>query len=110
MGAAAGTALVLGMDEPGTLAPLKNMAGNMTGEICDGAKLGCAVKLCTAAGAAIQSALLARQSVSIPASNGILALTAREIFENVGQLARAMKELDRNIVELMERKQTRGVA
>lgn len=109
MGAASGIALVLEMDTTGVFGSLLNMAGNMTGEICDGAKVGCAVKLCTAAAAAVQSALLARKKVVIPATNGILAPSSHELFSNIGKLARAMKEMDRNIVAMMEQKQARGI-
>ncbi len=105
LGATAASAYLLGLDEEGIFAALRNMAGNMTGEICDGAKVGCAVKLGTAARAAVLSALHARDGVAIPPSNGILADTSAALFQNIGQLARAMGDLDRTIVGIMERKQ-----
>ncbi len=105
MGAAAGIAVVLGLDDIGVLASLQNMAGNMTGEICDGAKVGCAVKLGAAARAAVLSALLASKGVSIPADNGILASTGKDLFRNIGDLARSMENVDRTIVGIMERKE-----
>jgi L-cysteine desulfidase len=104
MGSAAAVALLLGLPEAGILATLKNMAGNMTGEICDGAKVGCAVKLCTAARAAVLSALLARSGTSIPVNNGILASRAPELFAHIGELAQSMREVDLTIVRIMERK------
>lgn len=105
LGATASCAFLLGLDEDGIFAALRNMAGNMTGEICDGAKVGCAVKLATAARAAVLSAFHARDGVSVPPNNGILAATASSLFENIGDLARAMSEVDRTIVRIMERKQ-----
>jgi L-cysteine desulfidase len=108
LGAAAGSAYVLGLDEQGILAALKNMAGNMTGEICDGAKVGCAVKLCGAARGAVLSALFAQRGVTIPANNGILASSAPELFRNIGEVAQSMHSVDQTIVEVMERKQARG--
>jgi L-cysteine desulfidase len=102
MGAAAGLAYLVGAPVD---AAVTNMAGNITGEICDGAKVGCAVKICTATGAAVESALLAGSGVRIPASNGILADAPRRIFENIGELARAMQSADRTIVQIMERKE-----
>jgi L-cysteine desulfidase len=102
LGASAGLAYLLGA--PVDFA-VTNMAGNITGEICDGAKVGCAVKICTAAGAAVESALLAREGVRIPASNGILADAPRRVFENIGEIARSMHAVDRTIVQIMERKE-----
>ena len=108
MGAAAGIAVALGLDADGVLSSLKNMAGNMTGEICDGAKVGCAIKLCAAARAAVLSALFASRGISIPPNNGILASSGRDLFRNIGDLARSMDEVDETIVDIMERKQVRG--
>ncbi len=107
LGAAAGCAHVLGLDADGVFAALRNMAGNQTGEICDGAKVGCAVKLSTAARAAVISAYQARDGVAIPPSNGILAATAGELFANIGEVARSMGAVDHAIVALMEKKQLR---
>jgi L-cysteine desulfidase len=104
IGAAAGAAFLL--DPSGELVPLaiRNMAGNITGEICDGAKVGCAVKIATAAGAALESALLAREGVAIPTSNGILGATADDTLANVGEIAHSMREVDRATVRILERK------
>jgi len=107
IGAAAGLAYLL--DAP-LEAAIRNMAGNITGEICDGAKVGCAVKICTAAGAAVESALLAGRGVEIPPSNGILAQVPRRVFENIGEVARSMRAVDRTIVQIMERKEGTGCA
>jgi L-cysteine desulfidase len=104
IGAAAGAALLL--DVTGAAVPLaiQNMAGNITGEICDGAKVGCAVKIATAAGAALESALLAREGVAIPSGNGILGATADDTLANVGEIAHSMREVDRATVRILERK------
>jgi L-cysteine desulfidase len=107
LGAAAGCAYMLGLDPDGVFAALRNMAGNQTGEVCDGAKVGCAVKLSTAARAAVISAYQARDGVAIPPSNGILAATAGGLFSNIGEVARSMGAVDRTMVALMEKKQLR---
>jgi L-cysteine desulfidase len=102
LGASAGLAYLLGAPID---AAITNMAGNITGEICDGAKVGCAVKICTAAGAAVESALLALHGVRIPASNGILAEHPHEVFQNIGAVAQSMRAVDRTIVHIMEGKE-----
>lgn len=102
LGAAAGLAYLI---EAPVDAAITNMAGNITGEICDGAKVGCAVKICTAAGAAMESALMAKEGIRIPPSNGILAEPPRRVFENIGEIARSMQAVDRTIVQIMERKE-----
>ena len=104
IGAAAGAAWLL--DPSGRAVPpaIQNMAGNITGEICDGAKVGCAFKIATAAGAALESALLAREGVSIPPSNGILGATADATLANIGEIARSMRDVDCATVRILERK------
>ena len=96
-GAAAGAAWLL--DPSGRAVPLaiQNMAGNITGEICDGAKVGCAFKIATATGAALESALLACEGVSIPPSNGILGATADATLANIGEIARSMRDVEASV-------------
>jgi L-cysteine desulfidase len=108
IGAAAGIALLLDGPEDRVGMAIQNMAGNITGEICDGAKVGCAVKIATAAGAAVESALLACRGVVIPASNGILGRTADRTLGHVGRIARSMRDVDRAIVEILAAKSDAG--
>lgn len=104
VGAAAASAMVLSDDPEAIEGAINNMAGNIVGEICDGAKVGCAMKLGTAAGAAVESALLACHGVSIPATNGIVGRRAFETLGFIGSLARGMQEVDRRIVDIMRSK------
>lgn len=104
VGSAAACAHLLSDDRAVIEGAINNMAGNMVGEICDGAKVGCALKLATAAGAAVEAALLASVGVSVPSSNGIIGKRAFETLDNIGALSVAMRGVDRRIVEIMRAK------
>ncbi|MFZ5967936.1 MAG: serine dehydratase subunit alpha family protein [Bacillota bacterium] len=81
---------------------IKNMVANISGMICDGAKVGCALKLATAASTAVQSALLAVDDKIVPAKNGIVAETAEETIKNLGKLGmQGMESADRVILDIM---------
>ena len=53
-------------------AAIKNMAGNITGMVCDGAKVGCAMKVASGVSCAVQSAVLALRGTCIPSTDGII--------------------------------------
>ncbi|WZL74461.1 L-serine ammonia-lyase, iron-sulfur-dependent, subunit alpha [Clostridiaceae bacterium 35-E11] len=81
---------------------IKNMAANISGMICDGAKVGCALKLSTAASTAVQSALLAINNKIVPSKNGIVAETAEETIKNLGTLSvEGMAITDHVILQVM---------
>jgi len=104
VGSAAACAYLLSDDPVVIEASVNNMAGNIVGEICDGAKVGCAMKLATAAGVAVEAALLASKGVSVPPSNGIIGRRAFETLHNIGALSQSMRGVDRRIVEVMRAK------
>lgn len=107
-GAAAGMAMLLGGDQAVIESAVINMLGDITGEICDGAKEGCALKLATASAAALQAALLARFGVRIPGSNGIVGRDAGETICNVGRISNpGMIDTDRVILEVMKEKRAK---
>ena len=106
-GATAGAAYLLGGGPEQMAAAMKNLIEDLAGVICDGAKLGCALKLGTAAGTAVQAALLAMQGVSAGPDDGIVAATPEQTTRNLGVLStQGMVETDRTILRLLLEKRT----
>ena len=83
---------------------IKNILGDISGMICDGAKVGCALKLSTSASVAVQGALLAMDNQIIPAGNGIVAETVEETIKNLHVLStEGMKTADGAILSVMRK-------
>lgn len=84
---------------------VSNMVGNVTGMICDGAKIGCALKTMTAVDAAFRAAALALDGIGIPASDGIVGSDGAMSLANMGRIAqRGMSATDREILAIMQEK------
>lgn len=102
-GSAAGVAWLMNLDYKQIEGAILNMIGNLSGMICDGAKAGCAYKLASAAGAAIQSALFVKYGSVIPSLNGIVGTTVEESIRNLGIVSdKGMTITDKVIVEVMD--------
>lgn len=106
-GAACGVCYLLGGTKENVKNAIKNMIGNLTGMVCDGAKLGCALKVASGTSAAIQSAILALDGVCVPGSNGIIEDDVENTIRNLGIIAnKAMNNADRVILDIMLAKKT----
>lgn len=101
-GASAAIAWLLGGDINIIEAAMKNVIANLTGMICDGGKVGCALKLSTAAATAVESSLLAQRQIIVPSTNGIIASTVEETVRNLGKISNpGMVLTDKIILEVM---------
>jgi len=82
-----------------------NMVGNVAGMICDGAKIGCAMKAMTGVDAAFRSATLALADFGIPATDGIVGADGDRSLANLGRLARrGMTGVDAEVLDIMQAK------
>ncbi|MBK8793817.1 MAG: serine dehydratase subunit alpha family protein [Holophaga sp.] len=84
---------------------VSNMVGNVAGMICDGAKIGCAMKTMTGVDAAFRSANLALAGIGIPATDGIVGENGESSLANLGRLAQhGMAGVDAEILRIMQSK------
>ncbi|MCP3900743.1 MAG: serine dehydratase subunit alpha family protein [Desulfobacteraceae bacterium] len=101
-GATVGVTYLLGGDITHISGSVKNLTEDLAGVICDGAKAGCALKLVTAAGAAVQAALFSLQGVVVEATDGIISDSPEQTMQNIGILStKGMIETDRTILKIM---------
>ena len=99
---ACGIALLLGGGLRDMERTVRNMVGNVSGMICDGAKSSCALKVATAVSAGIQAVLLALNGTVVPGNEGIVDDDIEACIANLGRLgSTGMKEADKVILDIM---------
>ncbi|MES9995875.1 L-serine ammonia-lyase, iron-sulfur-dependent, subunit alpha [Desulfovibrio aminophilus] len=85
---------------------IRNMVGTLAGMICDGAKTGCAMKVASAVGAAVRSAMLAMDGICATCRQGIVEDDIELCLANLARLGSdGMVETDRVILDIMVSKQ-----
>jgi len=105
-GATAGVTYLMGGSKQHIAGAIKNLTEDLAGVICDGAKGGCALKLATAAGTAVQAALFSLQGVNVSFTDGIIGRSSEDTMKNIGTLTtQGMIETDRTILNIMLEKQ-----
>ncbi len=105
-GATAGITYLVGGSVDHMAGAIKNIMEDLAGVICDGAKAGCALKLNTAAGAAVQAALFSLQGVNVKDTDGIIGISPEQTVKNLGILSNdGMMETDKTILKIMRQKE-----
>lgn len=81
---------------------IKNMIGNITGMVCDGAKESCALKVASGVSSAVQSALLAMNDICVASHDGIIDSSIEKTIENLGTIgSEGMQSADKMILDIM---------
>ncbi|MGP1392507.1 MAG: L-cysteine desulfidase family protein [Candidatus Cryptobacteroides sp.] len=81
---------------------IKNMIGNITGMVCDGAKVGCAMKVASGVSSSIQSAVLALNNTCIHETDGIIEKDIEKTIKNLGEIgSTGMQTTDKMILNIM---------
>lgn len=102
-GATAGIAWLMNGEIRQIEGAIENMIANLSGMICDGAKAGCALKLASAASAAVQSAIIANNECYVPPMNGIVGAKVEESIQNLGKVSdKGMYVTDEVIINVMD--------
>ena len=102
VGAAAGLTYMQGGNVEQIKAAINNMSAGITGMLCDGAKMGCSIKVSCAASAAIDASNLALSHVEIPSDNGILSSKPELTMQNIATVSvKGMDHTDNVILQLM---------
>ena len=101
-GSSCGLVYLRGGDYEQVCSAIKNMIGNITGMVCDGAKVGCAMKVASGVSSALQSAVLAREGMCISEHDGIIEKDIEKTIQNLGKIGSVgMQHTDNMILNIM---------
>jgi L-cysteine desulfidase len=101
-GAACGIVYLRGGNFDQVTYAIKNMIGNITGMVCDGAKVGCALKVASGVSSAVQSSILALDNICISENDGIIEKDIEKTIRNLGSIGSVgMKITDDMILDIM---------
>lgn len=105
--ASAAIAYLLGGSDEQIGYAVRNMSGTVTGMICDGGKVGCALKVSTGSAAALLCALTAVNGAALRVTDGICAQTPEQCIQNMARIGiQGMAQTDSQILAVMMEKQS----
>ena len=78
---------------------IKNMIGNITGMVCDGAKVGCAMKVASGVSSSIQSAVLAMNGIHACETDGIIDKDIEKTISNLGSIGSTGMEMADELIQ-----------
>ncbi|MDR1882033.1 MAG: L-serine ammonia-lyase, iron-sulfur-dependent, subunit alpha [Prevotella sp.] len=104
-GASCGITYLMGGNYRQATFAVKNMAGNITGMICDGAKPSCALKISSGVSTAVLSAIMAMEHKVVSSLEGIVDDDVDKTIENLTSIgAIGMRETDELVLKIMTSK------
>lgn len=105
IGLAAGLVYLEGGSAEQVSLAVTNMVGNIAGMVCDGAKIGCAMKTMTSVDAAFRAAFLALSGIGIPETDGIVGADGHASLMNLGRIAnQGMSAMDAEVLDILRAK------
>ena len=103
--ASSGLVYLMGGGYDQVCAAVKNMAANLTGMICDGAKPSCSLKVSSGVSTAMMSAMLAMNGRCVTSAEGIVHDDVDKTIRNLTSIGRdAMTVTDRYVLDIMTSK------
>lgn len=104
-GASCGITYLMGGSYDQITFAVKNMVGNITGMICDGAKPSCALKISSGVSTAVLSAIMAMEHKVVSSLEGIVDDDVDKTIENLTSIGAAgMQETDKLVLKIMTSK------
>ncbi|WP_329904885.1 serine dehydratase subunit alpha family protein [Porphyromonas pogonae] len=105
-GSSSGITYLMGGTKQQISYAIKNMVGNLTGMICDGAKPSCSMKVSSGVSSAMFSALLAMEHQVVTSNEGIVEDDVDKSIDNLTSIGReAMEQTDKYVLNIMTHKQ-----
>ncbi len=98
-GSSCGLVWLRGGDYEKICSAIKNMIGNITGMVCDGAKVGCAMKVASGVSSSIQSAVLAMDGIHACETDGIIDKDIEKTICNLGRVGSVGMETADNLIQ-----------
>ncbi|MDL2255212.1 L-serine ammonia-lyase, iron-sulfur-dependent, subunit alpha [Parabacteroides sp. OttesenSCG-928-K15] len=101
-GASCGITQLMGGNREQVIYAIKNMIGNLTGMICDGAKPSCSMKVSSGVSTAMLSALMAMENKVVTCVEGIIDEDVDQSINNLTLIgSKGMEETDKLVLSIM---------